>query len=109
MMTTAHPIILHHFEKSPFSEKVRVVFGLKNIEWISVLISRIMPRPDRGLSAHAGDADRGRHLLRHTMHHSRTGAAVSGTDPVPERISRHQLGHRDVDRPVVLPEHGESC
>src|SRR5450631_2164382 len=46
MTTTAHPIILHHFEQSPFSEKVRVVFGLKNIEWISVLISRIMPRPD---------------------------------------------------------------
>src|ERR1700675_4898565 len=46
MMTTAHPIILHHFEKSPFSEKVRVVFGLKNIEWTSVLISRIMPRPE---------------------------------------------------------------
>jgi glutathione S-transferase len=39
-------IILHHFEKSPFSEKIRVVFGLKNIEWTSVLISRIMPRPD---------------------------------------------------------------
>src|SRR5258708_39818598 len=46
MMTTAPPIILHHFEKSPFSEKVRVVFGLKNIGWTSVLISRIMPRPD---------------------------------------------------------------
>ena len=45
-MTSAYPIILHHFEKSPFSEKVRVVFGLKNIEWTSVLISRIMPRPD---------------------------------------------------------------
>ena len=45
-MTTAHPIILHHFAESPFSEKVRVVFGLKNIEWTSVLISRIMPRPD---------------------------------------------------------------
>jgi glutathione S-transferase len=45
-MTAAHPIILHHFEKSPFSEKIRVVFGLKNIEWTSVLISRIMPRPD---------------------------------------------------------------
>ena len=39
-------IILHHFEQSPFSEKIRVVFGLKNIEWTSVLISRIMPRPD---------------------------------------------------------------
>ena len=45
-MTSAPPIILHHFEQSPFSEKVRVVFGLKNIEWTSVLISRIMPRPD---------------------------------------------------------------
>jgi len=45
-MMTAHPIILHHFEKSPFSEKIRVVFGLKNIDWTSVLISRIMPRPD---------------------------------------------------------------
>jgi glutathione S-transferase len=39
-------IILHHFEKSPFSEKIRVVFGLKNVEWTSALISRIMPRPD---------------------------------------------------------------
>jgi glutathione S-transferase len=41
-----YPIILHHFEQSPFSEKIRVVFGLKNIDWTSVLISRIMPRPD---------------------------------------------------------------
>ncbi len=45
-MTAPSPIILHHFEPSPFSEKVRLVFGLKNIEWTSVLISRIMPRPD---------------------------------------------------------------
>jgi glutathione S-transferase len=45
-MIATSPIILHHFQKSPFSEKVRVVFGLKNIEWTSVLISRIMPRPD---------------------------------------------------------------
>jgi glutathione S-transferase len=45
-MTAADPIILHHFAESPFSEKIRVVFGLKNIEWTSVVISRIMPRPD---------------------------------------------------------------
>jgi glutathione S-transferase len=45
-MPAAHPIILHHFAESPFSEKIRVIFGLKNIEWTSVLISRIMPRPD---------------------------------------------------------------
>ena len=45
-MTSQYPIILHHFEKSPFSEKVRLVFGLKKIAWTSVLIPRIMPRPD---------------------------------------------------------------
>ena len=45
-MNANHPIILHHFEKSPFSEKIRLTFGLKDIAWTSVLISRIMPRPD---------------------------------------------------------------
>jgi glutathione S-transferase len=45
-MTSSFPIILHHFEQSPFSEKVRLVFGLKGLAWNSVLISRIMPRPD---------------------------------------------------------------
>jgi glutathione S-transferase len=45
-MTDAHPIILHHFEKSPFSEKIRVIFGLKKLDWTSVVISRTMPRPD---------------------------------------------------------------
>ena len=45
-MTDASSIILHHFEESPFSEKVRIVFGLKKLEWTSALISRIMPRPD---------------------------------------------------------------
>ena len=45
-MATAFPIILHHFDESPFSEKVRLVFGLKHIAWESVRIARIMPRPD---------------------------------------------------------------
>ncbi len=45
-MPEAHPIILHHFEESPFSEKIRVIFGLKQLDWTSVVISRIMPRPD---------------------------------------------------------------
>jgi glutathione S-transferase len=39
-------LILHHFDASPFSEKVRLVFGIKKLAWTSVLISRIMPRPD---------------------------------------------------------------
>jgi glutathione S-transferase len=41
-----HPVILHHFDQSPFSEKVRVIFGFKQVGWTSVRISRIMPRPD---------------------------------------------------------------
>ena len=45
-MPDTHPIILHHFEKSPFSEKIRLAFGLKNMAWRSAIISRIMPRPD---------------------------------------------------------------
>ena len=40
------PVILHHFDASPFSEKIRLIFGIKKIAWTSVLISRIMPRPD---------------------------------------------------------------
>ena len=39
-------IILHHYEASPFSEKVRAVLGYKQLEWQSVLIPRIMPKPD---------------------------------------------------------------
>ena len=39
-------IILHHFDQSPVSEKIRLIFGLKDIAWTSVRISRIMPRPD---------------------------------------------------------------
>jgi len=42
----ADPIILHHFDQSPFSEKIRIIFGLKQMAWRSVRISRIMPRPD---------------------------------------------------------------
>jgi len=45
-VSNSYPIILHHFEKSPFSEKVRLVFGRKKISWASVLVSRTMPRPD---------------------------------------------------------------
>src|SRR5580692_598897 len=41
-----HPIILHHFDRSPFSEKIRVVFGHKRLSWRSVRIPEIMPKPD---------------------------------------------------------------
>ena len=39
-------LILHHFDASPFAEKIRLVFGLKNLAWNSVELPMIMPKPD---------------------------------------------------------------
>ena len=39
-------IILHHYDVSPFSEKVRLLFGLKALAWKSVIQPVIMPKPD---------------------------------------------------------------
>src|SRR3984893_19476461 len=39
-------IILHHYPRSPFSEKVRLVFGFKEIAWKSVITPRLMPKPE---------------------------------------------------------------
>jgi glutathione S-transferase len=39
-------ILLHHYDTSPFSEKVRVMLGLKGLAWRSVVQPSIMPKPD---------------------------------------------------------------
>ncbi len=39
-------IILHHYPQSPVSEKVRVVLGIKGLDWRSVTIPRLPPKPD---------------------------------------------------------------
>jgi glutathione S-transferase len=39
-------LILHHYPTSPFSEKVRLILGHKQLAWQSVVIPRIMPKPD---------------------------------------------------------------
>ncbi len=39
-------LILHHYDFSPFSEKIRLVFGLKGLAWRSVVIASVMPKPD---------------------------------------------------------------
>ena len=38
--------ILHHFDASPFAEKIRLVFGVKQAMWCSVEIPMIMPKPN---------------------------------------------------------------
>lgn len=39
-------IILHNYPASPFSEKVRAVFGLKKLAWRSVEVPVVMPKPN---------------------------------------------------------------
>ena len=39
-------IILHQYDISPFSEKVRIILGIKNLAWSSVIQPVIMPKPD---------------------------------------------------------------
>ncbi len=39
-------LILHHFDISPYAEKIRKVFGVKNLAWKSVRIPPVMPKPD---------------------------------------------------------------
>ena len=41
----AHEIIFHNFATSPFSEKVRLVFGMKKLTWRSVEIPSMLPKP----------------------------------------------------------------
>lgn len=39
-------IILHHFDLSPFAEKIRLLLGHKKAHWRSVQIPMLMPKPD---------------------------------------------------------------
>ncbi|MCA6250848.1 MAG: glutathione S-transferase family protein [Phenylobacterium sp.] len=39
-------LILHHYDASPFSEKVRIVFGMTGQAWSSVITPNMMPKPD---------------------------------------------------------------
>jgi glutathione S-transferase len=39
-------LILHHYPVSPFAEKVRLILGYKRLDWKSVHIPMIMPKPD---------------------------------------------------------------
>jgi glutathione S-transferase len=42
----AAELILHHYDFSSYSEKVRLVLGLKGLSWRSVDIPPVLPKPD---------------------------------------------------------------
>ena len=39
-------LVLHHYPTSPFSEKVRLVLGMKGMHWRSVMVPVMLPKPD---------------------------------------------------------------
>lgn len=39
-------LILHHYQQSPYSEKVRAYLGFKQLAWQSVLMPPVLPKPD---------------------------------------------------------------
>jgi glutathione S-transferase len=39
-------LILHHYPNSPFAEKIRLIFGFKKLQWGSVIVPNMMPKPD---------------------------------------------------------------
>ena len=43
---TMPELILHHYDMSPYAEKVRVMMGVKSLPWRSVQIPIVMPKPD---------------------------------------------------------------
>ena len=39
-------LLFHHYPQSPVAEKVRVILGIKGLDWHSVEIPRLPPKPD---------------------------------------------------------------
>ena len=46
MAADEHSLILHQYEMSPFSEKIRVIFGIKGLAWHACDQPIIMPKPE---------------------------------------------------------------
>ena len=39
-------LILHHYDISPYAEKIRLAFGLKRLAWRSVIVPMVLPKPE---------------------------------------------------------------
>lgn len=84
-----HEPVLHHYPSSPFAEKVRLILGFKQVSWRSVIIPRVMPKPD---------------LLALTGGYRRTPVLQIGADIYCDSalIARHLEAEKAL--PPLLPE-----
>ena len=100
-------LILHHYDCSPFAEKMRLVLGLKGLPWCSAIAPSVMPKPD--LVALTGGY---RHLHEHPL---ALGIGADRLTPFDEeQLEQFDLGaHGDVladrHRAGVSDETGKPC
>lgn len=83
-------LILHHYDFSPFSQKIRLIFGIKNLSWRSVTIPSILPKPD---------------LVALTGGYRHTPVMQIGADMYCDtRLIADELDRRFPDRPLLRPQ-----
>ena len=100
-------LLLHQYDTSPFSEKVRKVFAHKRLAWGAVEQpsdhAEAGPGAAHGrLPAHPGAADRRRRVLRHAAHRARARATAPRADDLPRRRRGHRAGVEPVGRSPAL-------
>jgi glutathione S-transferase len=83
-------LIFHHYDFSPFSEKIRLIFGIKNLSWRSVTIPSILPKPD---------------LIALTGGYRHTPVMQIGADMYCDtRLIADELDRRFPKRPLLRPQ-----
>lgn len=82
-------ILLHHYDNSPFSEKVRVCLGIKGLDWGAVEQPVIMPKP---------------HLLPLTGGYRRIPVMQIGADIYCDSVLIARELERRFPRPTLFPD-----
>ena len=82
-------MILHHYDEAPFAEKIRMVFGIKNLTWRSVIQPSAMPKP---------------HLIPLTGGYRRTPVFQIGADVYCDTQLIAALLERMYPQPSIFPD-----
>lgn len=85
-------LLLHHYPLSPFAEKVRRILGYKGLDWSSVLIPMIMPKPD---------------VVALTGGHRRTPILQIGADIYCDTALISDVLEHIAPTPTIYPEHAK--
>ena len=85
-------LMLHHYDISPYAEKIRLCFGLKRLAWRSVIVPMVLPKPD---------------LMPLTGGFRRTPVLQIGADIYCDTLRIAMELDRRCPQPPLLPESGK--